>query len=133
MLHRFATLAAALGIMPGLAAPALAQTGEAQTGRTTINAERIEAIGDLEVSARGSAEIRRDDLTIFGDYLRYNRELGYAEGEGGVRLQSGVDRFFGPRLEYNTRDDTGEFETPGYLLQREHTARGGAEKIEFIG
>ena len=129
MPHRFATLAAAL-----VAAPAFAQTGEPDpAARTTIDAERIEAVGDLEVSARGAAEIRRDDLTIFGEHLRYNRELGFAEGEGGVRLQSGADRFFGPRLEYNTRDDTGEFESPGYLLQREHTARGGADTMRFLG
>jgi len=129
MPHRFATLAAAL-----VAAPVLAQTGDGDpAGRTTIDAERIEAVGDLEVSARGSAEIRRDDLTIFGEHLRYNRELGFAEGEGGVRLQSGVDRFFGPRLEYNTRDDTGVFESPGYLLQRDHTARGSAATMEFLG
>ena len=129
MPHRFATLAAAL-----VAAPAFAQTGGPDpAARTTIDAERIEAVGDLEVSARGAAEIRRDDLTIFGEHLRYNREFGFAEGEGGVRLQSGADRFFGPRLEYNTRDDTGEFESPGYLLQREHTARGGADTMRFLG
>ncbi|HZM33205.1 MAG TPA: LPS-assembly protein LptD [Burkholderiales bacterium] len=129
MPHRFATLAAAL-----LAAPVLAQTGGADsTERTTIDAQRIEAVGDLEVSAWGAAEIRRDDLTIFGEHLHYNRELGFAEGDGGVRLQSGVDRFFGPRLEYNTRDDTGVFESPAYLLQRGHTARGGAESMEFLG
>ena len=70
---------------------------------------------------------------IFGDVLRYNRELGRAEGEGGVRMQSGVDRFFGPRMEYNTLDGTGVFEQPTFLLQREQEARGGAERVEFLG
>jgi LPS-assembly protein len=127
---RLATLAAALVV----AAPALAQNAAPeQPGPTTIDAERIEGIGDLEVSATGAAEIRRDDLRIFGESLRYNRELGTAEAEGGVRLQSGVDRFFGPRLQYNTLDDTGSFEQPRYLLQRDRTARGGADRLDFLG
>jgi len=130
MPYRFAMLAAALVV----AAPALAQDqGAVEQGSTTIDAERIEGISDLEVSATGSAEIRRDELRIFGESLRYNRELGTAEAEGGVRLQSGVDRFFGPRVQYNTLDDTGTFEQPQYLLQRDRTARGGAEQLDILG
>ena len=130
MPYRFATLAAALVA----AAPVLAQTpGAEPRGPTTIDAQRIEGVSNLEVSASGAAEIRRDDVSIFGESLRYNRELGSAEAEGGVRLQSGVDRFFGPYLQYNTLDDTGVFEQPSYLLQRERTARGGAERLEILG
>ena len=96
MALRFATLAAALAV----AAPAAAQTGKPnpEADRTVIEAEIIEGVSDLEVGARGNAEIRRDDMTIFGETLRYNREFGRAEGDGGVRLQRGADRFFGPRL-----------------------------------
>jgi LPS-assembly protein len=131
MALRFATAAAALAI----AAQAGAQTRkpDPEADRTTIEAEVIEAVSDLEVSARGNAEIRRDDMTIFGETLRYNRETGLAEGDGGVRLQRGADRFFGPRLYYNTLDDTGQFESPGYLLERDRTARGSAERLEFLG
>lgn len=130
MPYRFATLAAALVA----AAPVLAQdAGSDERGRTTIDAQRIEGVSDLEVSATGAAEIRRDELRIFGESLRYNRELGTAEAEGGVRLQSGVDRFFGPRVQYNTLTDTGTFEEPRYLLQRDRTARGGAERLDILG
>jgi LPS-assembly protein len=114
------------------AAPAVAQE-MTPPGVTTIDAEVIEGVSDLEVTARGKAEIRRDDTVIFGDVLRFNRELGRAEGEGGVRMQSGADRFFGPRLQYNTLDGTGVFEQPTFLLQREKEARGGAERLEFLG
>ncbi len=100
---------------------------------TTIDAQSIEGVSDIEVSARGNAEIRRGDTVIFGDSLRFNRELGRVEGDGGVRLQDGVDRFFGPRMQYNTLDGTGFFEQPNFLLQRENEARGGAEKVEFLG
>jgi LPS-assembly protein len=131
MAMRFAMLAAALFA----ASPAAAQSAKpaAQADRTTIEADVIEGVSDLEVGARGNAEIRRDDMSIFGDSLRYNREFGRAEGEGGVRLQRGPDRFFGPRLQYNTLDDTGVFESPGYLFERDRTARGSAERLEFLG
>ena len=125
MSSRLATLAIALAA----AGSALGQQSET----TTIDAQKIEGVSDLEVSARGSAEIRRGEVSVFGDYLRYNREFGELEGTGGVRLQSGVDRFFGPTLEYNTLEDTGTLESPGFLLQRERPARGSAERMEFLG
>ena len=94
--------------------PALAQNlppAQAQ-GATTIDAETIEGVGDLEVTARGNAEIRRDDVTIFGDLLRFNAEFGRVQGEGGVRLQRDADRFYGPRLQFNTLEDSGKVESP---------------------
>ncbi|HZO03117.1 MAG TPA: LPS-assembly protein LptD [Burkholderiales bacterium] len=128
---RLAMAAAALAI----AARAAAQAGkpDPEADRTVIEADVIEGVSDLEVSARGNAEIRRDEMTIFGESLRYNRETGRAEGDGGVRLQRGADRFFGPRLYYNILDDTGAFETPSYLIERDRTARGSADRIEFLG
>jgi LPS-assembly protein len=131
MALRFAMLAVALAA----AAPAAAQTRKPHpdADRTTVEANVIEGVSDLELSARGDAEIRRGDMTIFGESLRYNREFGRAEGDGGVRLQLGADRFFGPHLNYNVLDDTGVFDSPGYLLERDRTARGSAERIEFLG
>ena len=126
MLFRLATLAIALTS----ATSALAQ-GESDA--TTIDARKIEGVSDLEMSARGEAEIRHGEVGVFGEFLRYNREFGEIEGEGGVRLQSGVDRFFGPALYYNLLDDTGSFQSPQFLLQRDRLARGSADKIEFAG
>src|SRR5262249_29085934 len=114
--------------------PAFAQSvppAQAQ-GATTVDAEAIEGVGDLEVTARGNAEIRRDDVTIFGDLLRYNAEFGRVQGEGGVRLQRDGDRFYGPSLQFNTLEDAGTVESPRYLIQREATAHGGAEEVEII-
>jgi LPS-assembly protein len=127
MPYRLATLACALAA----AAQAAAQAPE--PGATTLDAGKIEGISDLEVTARGAAEIQRDDVIIFGDYLRYNREFGKVEGREGVRMQSGVDRISGPNLQYNMLDDTGVLEQPRFLMQRERPARGTAERLEFVG
>jgi LPS-assembly protein len=130
MWFRFATLAVALLA----AAPGIAQKpAAAEEAPTTIDADVIEGVSDLEVSARGNAEIRRGDVSIFGERLRYNREFGRAEADGGVRMQSGADRFFGPRLEYSTVDDTGVFEQPAFVIERDPPARGSAERLEFLG
>src|SRR5580765_7093475 len=100
---------------------------------STIEAEHIEGVAELEVTARGKVEGQKEDLTIYSEYLRYNQEFGRVEAEGGVRLQRGVDRFFGPRLRYNTRDDTGTFEQSNFILNGEvSTMRGKGERLDFL-
>jgi LPS-assembly protein len=85
------------------------------------------------VTARGSVEFRQGDFSVFADYLKFNREFGRLEADGGVRLQQAGDRFFGPGLRYDTATHTGTLEKPSFLIRRELTARGGAERIEFLG
>ena len=66
--------------------------------------------------------------TIFADLLKYNREFGRLEADGGVRLQQGGDRFFGPRLRYDMQD--AHRRARGADRSRcggEQTARGGAD------
>src|SRR5712671_2012993 len=116
--------------LPGLAPPGAAAPAKEPM---TVDAEQIEGVGSLEMGARGAAEISQDELNIFGETLRLNQEFGTVEGDGGVRLKSGVDRFFGPRLRYNMLDDTGVFEQPQFLLRRELPARGSGDSMEFLG
>jgi len=104
-----------------------------QKGPTTIDAEKIDGISELEVTARGKVELKRDEVNVFSDFLRYNQEFGRIEAEGGVRLERGPDRFFGLRLRYDTLNDTGVFEQPSFILNRDQTARGGGERLEFLG
>jgi len=99
---------------------------------TTIDAERIEGVGDLEVTARGSVELKRDGTTVFSDFLRYNQEFGRIDADGGVRFELEGDRFFGPRLRYDALEETGVFDQPTYVIQREQTARGKAERVNFL-
>jgi len=99
---------------------------------TTIDAERIDGVGDLEITARGSVELQRDGTKVFSDFLRYNQEFGRIDADGGVRLELDGDRFFGPRLRFDALMETGVFDQPTYLIQREQTARGKAERVDFL-
>ncbi len=99
----------------------------------TIDAQSIEGISGLEVTARGGVEFRQGEFAVYAEYLKFNREFGRIEAEGGVRVAQGADRFFGPRLRYDTTTDTGVLEEPSFIMRREQTARGGAERIEFRG
>jgi lipopolysaccharide assembly outer membrane protein LptD (OstA) len=78
---------------PAPAAPAKpAKPAKAPAGPTSIEAEKIEGISEIEVTARGKAELKRDDVNVFSDFLRYNQEFGRIEADGGVRLERGADR-----------------------------------------
>jgi LPS-assembly protein len=135
MRFRLATLAVAFAAATAARAQESAPkpVDAPENAPTTVDAQKIEGVSDLEVTARGDAEIHREDVTIFGQYLRYNQEFGRVDAEGGVRLQSGPDRFSGPSLQYDTLDDTGRLEEPRFLMQRELPARGSAERLEFRG
>ena len=115
----------------------LAQTqaaGKKEKGPTHIDAERIEGVMDIEISARGKAELRQDDTTIFADRIKLNQEFGRIEADGGVRLEQGSDRFFGTRLRLDSINDTGTFEAPSFSIRGgDKPARGNAERIDFLG
>ncbi|OGA19463.1 MAG: hypothetical protein A3I63_07110 [Betaproteobacteria bacterium RIFCSPLOWO2_02_FULL_66_14] len=117
--------------------PGWAQGGatppEKRAGPTTIEALSIEGVSEFEVTARGSVELRRDDISIYSEQLRYNREFGRIEADGGVRIERDGDRFFGPRLSFDLNNDTGFFEQPNFIMRRNQTARGSAERLEFLG
>ncbi len=145
MLHFLARLTALLILVFGAPAgwaqapapaakkPAAASPAARPAGPTSIEAEKIEGISELEVTARGKVELKRDDINVFSDFLRYNQEFGRIEADGGVRLERGADRFFGPRLRYDTVNETGVFEEPTFILNRRQSARGAAERLEFFG
>src|SRR5262245_35580899 len=96
-------------------------------GPTAIEAQSIEGVPDLEVTARGQVELKRDDITIYSDLLRYNQEFGRVEADGGVRLERLGDRIFGSRLRFDTTNDSGVFEEPTFIFRREQPAHGAAE------
>ena len=133
MQHLPALLAALVFLVSGAQFAWAQEPAPKPKGPTTIDAQSIEGVSELEVTARGRVEFQREDLTVYAEFLRFNQEFGRIEADGGVRLLRGADRFFGPRLRYNTRDDTGVFEGANFILQGEtSTMRGTAERLEFL-
>lgn len=131
---RFATLLVILCAAPGARAQADAPAPQAgEDGPTTIDAQSIEGVSELEVVARGDVELHRGDLSVFSNYLKFNQEFGRIEATGGVRLQREGDRFFGPNLSYDTRVDTGVLEKPTFVIERQQVSRGTADRLEFLG
>src|SRR5690606_10002710 len=75
-------LLAAAACIPGRSALAQSPAPEAaqeEKAPTTLDAERIRGVGDLEFSAQGAAELTQDELRVFGESLRYNQEFGRLE------------------------------------------------------
>jgi LPS-assembly protein len=140
--HRAARLATLCLV---LCAPAGAHAADAGTakhvsvpaqgakGPITVDAHSIQGISGIEVTATGDVQLVQDDTRIFSDYLKLNQEFGRIDARGGVRLVRGSDRFFGPRLNYDTRNDTGELDSGHYVVVHQYTGRGSAKRIEFLG
>jgi len=114
-----------------LSVAAHAQTPEAGEP-ATIDAQSIEGIAGLEVTATGAVEFRQGDFSVTADFLRFNREFGRLEARGGVRIQQGTNFFSGPSLHYDTATHTGSLEEPQFMIRRQLTARGSAKRIEFL-
>jgi LPS-assembly protein len=134
-MQQFPARELALGVA-GCAALLIAGVAGAQSRQAeepaTIDAQSIEGIAGLEVTATGRVEFRQGEFSVFADYLRFNREFARLEARGGVRLQQGGDRFSGPSLRYDTAAHTGTLEEPVFLIRRQRTARGGAKRVEFL-
>jgi LPS-assembly protein len=137
---RFATLCLFLFALLGArasdagAAPTSgASTAPATKGPITIDAQSIQGISGIEITASGDVQLVQDDTRIFGQYMKLNQEFGRIEATGGVRLVRGANRYFGPRLNYNTQDDTGELPSAHYVVVNQYTGRGSAKRIDFLG
>lgn len=83
-----------------------------------ITADRIEGTTDKEVVANGRAEIRRGEVFIGADTLRYGSQNEEVQARGNVLIEREGARVSGPGLRYRMTDGTGEFEQPTYSLTR---------------
>lgn len=105
-----------------------------EKGPTTLDAQRIDGVMDIEVSGSGKAELKQDDTTIFGEQIKFNQEFNRIDAEGGVRLEQGVDRFSGSRLRFDAGTESGTLEDPTFVIRSgDKPARGKAERIDFLG
>jgi LPS-assembly protein len=112
---------------------------------TYVTADRVEGVADREVTAEGKAELRKGDVTIGADRLKFLSATEDVEAVGNVRIQRLGDVIRGPSLKYHLPDATGVFEKPDYSLaprvrpgdKRENVTpvagRGAASELVFEG
>jgi len=102
--------------------------------------DRIEGIANKESTVEGNAELRRGDVSIRADSLKYFSETEDVDARGNVRFERAGSVITGPALRYRVNDATGTFEKPDYSLapiakpdQPSVSGRGNAEALEFLG
>jgi LPS-assembly protein len=128
-----ACLALWCAVFPGTS-PAQQVAAPEGKGPTYIDADRIEGVMDVEITATGKAELRQDETVIFGERIKRNEEFGRIDADGGVRLEQGADRFSGTRLKLNTANETGELEDSTFSIRGgDKPGRGKAERLDLLG
>ena len=118
-----------------------------------LSADRMRGRTDVEMVAEGDAELRKVGMVLNADQLTYWHLDDEVEALGNVRLEKDQDSYTGPKLRMRVEASTGFFEQPTYSMPRETkikpgtmlggedelpaskmvTARGEAERIEFLG
>jgi len=113
-------------LQDGLPAPALAASV------LLLSAERMAGQVGQEVRLEGQAELRRHDLVLRANSLRYDPESETAHARGQVRINRLGDIFEGPALSLQLDTRQGHFESPRFSLLR-HGGYGQASRIDFEG
>ena len=97
-----------------------------------LSAERMSGQAGHEVQLEGQAELRRHDLVLRADTLRYEAATGTAHAQGAVRINRLGDVFEGPALTLQLDTRQGHFESPHFSLLR-HGGYGEASRVDFEG
>jgi len=125
-----------------LLVPAQAPAADAAAAKppVRVTADRIEGTTDKETSASGNAELRRGNVSISADELKYQNATEEVTATGKVRIERNGDVMSGPSLRYRLPDATGIIDKPDYSLaprQRSNAppigARGTAAALELQG
>ncbi len=119
-----AWIAAALACAPVAAQqPGLRLPARSDEGPAFLSAQRIEGIGQQELTAEGDAHLQRGDASISADSLHFNNETSEVQAKGHVRLEKAGNVMTGPSLLYRTTTSSGMLEKPEFVLAP-HAARG---------
>ena len=97
-----------------------------------IEAESIEGQDEEKITAQGSVVLRKRGQAIFADWLNYFLSEDEIEAEGNVRLEQRGNSVQGPKLKVNTERETGYFDSPDFMLQK-NQSRGNASHLFFEG
>ncbi len=141
----YATLVCALGvtgvraddgrscpeIKPPATPPAGAARKPAPDAPIRIQADRAVSQGEELMIFTGHVELRRGELHVDADELRYDKTRNTLEASGNTRLRNDAgDEFLAPRLHYWLDTESGASDTAGFRLGR-NNARGNAGQVNF--
>lgn len=90
---------------------------------TTVEADRIDGVNEESVMATGSVHLRRDDVDLFADQVRYRIPENEVEADGNIRLKSENYRIEGPRLRLRLDEHFGFVDYPEYFFKGDENSR----------
>ncbi len=96
-----------------------------------ISGQRMVSQTDAELRLVGEAEIRRPDLVLRADEIRYDQGEDRVQATGHVRINQSGSIFEGPKLDLRLEAFEGTFEKPSFQFPM-NDAHGDADKIEFL-
>lgn len=79
-------------------------------------ADKMETDEDGKVILTGSAQVRRIDSVVKGDYIDYERSSGQVKVRGNGLIVRDASVVTGPRLDYNVNSETGQVSDPNFWL-----------------
>ncbi|MFM7532186.1 MAG: LPS-assembly protein LptD [Rubrivivax sp.] len=116
--------------MPVLAAPP--DAAQARERPVVVRARELQSQPEREVVASGEVELRRADLTLRADRLRYDTAQELAQASGSVQLVREGALISGPQAQLQVQRFEGWFLEPEFEFLRTG-ARGQAERVDILG
>ncbi|GAB4214486.1 MAG: LPS-assembly protein LptD [Rhodoferax sp.] len=96
-----------------------------------VSGERISGQADQSLRVDGDAVLRRGDVVIRAEHLRYDQPSDTARAEGAVRINRAGNVYEGPLLQLQVDRFEGFFTQPRYELLR-NQAHGQASRVDFL-
>jgi len=96
-----------------------------------VQSDRAEGRGEEAIVFTGNVELRRGELHVDADELRYDKTTNTLDASGNARLRNDAgDVFLAPRLNYRLDTESGTADTTGFRLGKSN-ARGDAGHVDF--
>lgn len=86
---------------------------------TFLTADQLSGRQEDRTDASGNVELRKLGTRLLADQMTYWPQGDEVEARGNVRLEQGTDRMSGPLLRQKLSEQSGFFEKPAYIFQRE--------------
>lgn len=106
------------GLLPPQKTTTPFAASDRQRQPTSLTADRVEGIHELEAVAEGHAVLERGEDRLTADRLVYRQLEDEVEASGQVVLSSPDTRIAGERLSLKLAESVGTFERPAYVVRR---------------